>query len=39
MAEITKAIVIAYAQQAEVWAWLFLATENDVVAFLDLAED
>ena len=34
-----EAMAIAHAQPAEVQAGLFLATENDVVAFLDLVED
>jgi hypothetical protein len=33
-----EAMVIANAQPEEVQAGLYLATENDVVAYLDLAE-
>ena len=34
-----EAMAIGHAQPEEVQAGLFLATENDVMAFLDLAED
>jgi hypothetical protein len=33
-----EAMAIANAQPAEIQAGLYLATENDVVAYLDLAE-
>lgn len=36
---LAEALVLAAAQPEEVQEGLFLATDNDVVAYLDLAED